>query len=428
MSSVKWGDSAYLTVGPKEEAAPAAAPEDEEAPPAKKPKLSLFGSLPEASPRQPAPSLFGDLPDESPAVASLATNATGSESEANTNPVHPGQIKQMVGLEARIEAKMEAVKAATSRPALRRPSGITLVSAAAADKGMKLAMEDYTIEMPDARPVFTQLPKAAVSFYAVIDGHGGSAAALYVQTHLASFIAEALPVDMAAGDHAAIRKALIDGFKATDKAFLQLAVDSLDNSGACVVAALVLGDFVYIANAGDCKAILARLPEGAAAAGTKLEVQPLSQEHTPIMIAEKERVRKAGGQVDKGRINGKLAVTRSIGDKEFKAYGVSPVPQVLRFELGPHDQFIVLGCDGIFSYVTTDAVVELAAVEMLAAEERLKVLAEVPKELRTPAQRAASQVSTAEAACKRIVREAIFGKKSKDNATVVMISFHSPPK
>ena len=31
------------------------------------------------------------------------------------------------------------------------------------------------------RPVFTQLPNAAVSFYAVIDGHGGSEAGEYVQ-------------------------------------------------------------------------------------------------------------------------------------------------------------------------------------------------------------------------------------------------------
>ena len=64
----------------------------------------------------------------------------------------------------------------------------------------------------------------------------------------------------------------------------------------------------------------------------------------------------------------------------------------MRFEIAQHDQFIVLGCDGIFSYVTPDAVVELAADEIANQAERLKVLAEVPKELRTPAQRTASQV------------------------------------
>jgi len=137
-----------------------------------------------------------------------------------------------------------------------------LSSAAAADKGMKLVMEDFTIEMPDARPVFTQLPNAAVSFYAVIDGHGGSEAGEYVQKYLASHIAECLPFKLDTEDHAAIRKGIIDGFKATDKGFLQKASEGpiTNQSGACVVAALVMGNFVYIANAGDCRAVLARCP------------------------------------------------------------------------------------------------------------------------------------------------------------------------
>ena len=46
---------------------------------------------------------------------------------------------------------------------------------------------------------------------------------------------------------------------------------------------------LYVANAGDCQAILGRKgPEG------QLKRVALSQPHTPILLKEKERIRKAG--------------------------------------------------------------------------------------------------------------------------------------
>ena len=47
-----------------------------------------------------------------------------------------------------------------------------------------------------------------------------------------------------------------------------------------------------------------------------------------IRIPEKERIKRAGGQVINGRVNGQLAVSRSIGDRAFKRFGVSPLPEV----------------------------------------------------------------------------------------------------
>jgi hypothetical protein len=38
----------------------------------------------------------------------------------------------------------------------------------------------------------------------------------------------------------------------------------------------------------------------------------LSQPHVPILLKEKERVRKAGGTIVEGRVNGKLAVSRPL--------------------------------------------------------------------------------------------------------------------
>src|SRR5690606_35471304 len=64
----------------------------------------------------------------------------------------------------------------------------------------------------------------------------------------------------------------------------------------------------------------------------------------------------AGGFVDYGRVNGNLALSRAIGDFEFKRQSdlppeqqiVTAMPDIIVHELTPEDEFFVLACDGFF--------------------------------------------------------------------------------
>ena len=47
------------------------------------------------------------------------------------------------------------------------------------------------------------------------------------------------------------------------------------------------------------------------------------------------RVQKTGASLKDGRVLGVLEVTRSIGDGQFKAYGVTCVPDVRKCQLNP---------------------------------------------------------------------------------------------
>lgn len=70
--------------------------------------------------------------------------------------------------------------------------------------------------------------------------------------------------------------------------------------------------------------------------------------------AEKNRITAAGGFVDFGRVNGNLALSRAIGDFEFKkgfdlppeSQIVTAYPDVKVHELTDEDEFLVLACDG----------------------------------------------------------------------------------
>ena len=71
---------------------------------------------------------------------------------------------------------------------------------------------------------------------------------------------------------------------------------------------MIYQGIIYCANAGDSRAVLCRSGRSHA----------LSKDHKPENKEEIERIKKAGGFVTGGRINGNLNLSRCIGDLEFK--------------------------------------------------------------------------------------------------------------
>mmetsp|Transcript_101419 Transcript_101419/g.326893 ORF Transcript_101419/g.326893 Transcript_101419/m.326893 type:complete len:517 (-) Transcript_101419:89-1639(-) len=108
---------------------------------------------------------------------------------------------------------------------------------------------------------------------------------------------------------------------------------------------------VVVANIGDSRAILCR---GGAAI-------PLSEDHKPDDPEEIERIEKAGGFVGAVgpcmRIDGwGLNLSRAFGDFHYKARDdlpvadqkVSVIPDIRCMDITDDDEFLLLGCDGIF--------------------------------------------------------------------------------
>ena len=70
---------------------------------------------------------------------------------------------------------------------------------------------------------------------------------------------------------------------------------------------------------------------------------------------EKARITAAGGFVDFGRVNGNLALSRAIGDFEFKKSAelspeqqiVTAYPDVVMHPISDDDEFLVIACDGM---------------------------------------------------------------------------------
>jgi len=128
---------------------------------------------------------------------------------------------------------------------------------------------------------------------------------------------------------------------------------SASSAGSTAVAAIVTATHIVVANAGDSRACLWR----------KGRVLPLSVDHKPDRPDELQRIREAGGWVSHGRVLHILAVSRSLGDRDFKfatasAAGmpitadlVSARPEVRICRVQQGDE-LLLACDGLWDVLS----------------------------------------------------------------------------
>ena len=112
-----------------------------------------------------------------------------------------------------------------------------------------------------------------------------------------------------------------------------------------------------MANAGDSRSVL----------GLKGEAKPLSFDHKPGNPGEHSRILNAGGFVEFDRVNGNLALSRAIGDFEFKQGTTLPAeeqivtaePEIVSHTATGEEEFLVLACDGIWDCLSNQQVVDI---------------------------------------------------------------------
>ena len=83
------------------------------------------------------------------------------------------------------------------------------------------------------------------------------------------------------------------------------------------------------------------------------------------MESEQERIRGAGHDVVNDRIDGKIAISRAIGDWQFKQSQILPQeqaitawPDVRCIERSPEIEYMILACDGIWDMMSSQEAIE----------------------------------------------------------------------
>jgi serine/threonine protein phosphatase PrpC len=106
---------------------------------------------------------------------------------------------------------------------------------------------------------------------------------------------------------------------------------------------------LYVANVGDCRAVLCTADAVAI---------DLTTDHKASLPAEQERIEAFGGFVHNGRLDGILQISRGFGDLAHKQDGHLVVtPDVIEHLVDPSDQFLLLASDGLFDVLTSQQAV-----------------------------------------------------------------------
>jgi serine/threonine protein phosphatase PrpC len=161
---------------------------------------------------------------------------------------------------------------------------------------------------------------------------------------------------------------------------------------------------LYTGNVGDSRAVLCR-------AGKAIR---LTKDHKASLAEEAKRITDAGGFIGRNRVNGVLAITRALGDHNFKENDiVSAEPYVMATEICPEDSLLLLACDGVWDVMTDQEAVEFVA-------GKFRTLKDVAEEQRDPAAPPLNLNELAENACRALVREAL-DRRSLDNVTAMLV-------
>ncbi|KAI4197009.1 MAG: hypothetical protein LQ350_006196 [Teloschistes chrysophthalmus] len=241
-------------------------------------------------------------------------------------------------------------------------------------QGWRISMEDAHVAVLDLQSEDLKngfkaaLADQRLSFFGVYDGHGGDRVALYCGENIHKILAKQEAFKN--GDY---EQALKDGFLATDRAILNNPKYEEEVSGCTASVGLISKTTIYVANAGDSRSVL----------GVKGRAKPLSFDHKPQNEGEKARICAAGGFVDFGRVNGNLALSRAIGDFEFKKSAdlspeqqiVTAFPDVVAHNISDDDEFLVIACDGIWDCQSSQAVIEFVR-RGIAAKQALSKICE----------------------------------------------------
>jgi len=132
--------------------------------------------------------------------------------------------------------------------------------------------------------------------------------------------------------------------------------------GTTANVAFIRNGICYIANVGDSMAVLYKN-------GKALK---LNTEHKVLLGKEKERILKSGSGIYNGRIDGRINLSRAIGDFMFKRKNAlkdneQPIisyPEINKFKITSDMEFIVLACDGIWDCVEIQGFCEYVSTSL----------------------------------------------------------------
>ncbi|KAE9357020.1 hypothetical protein PF008_g3361 [Phytophthora fragariae] len=239
-----------------------------------------------------------------------------------------------------------------------------------------------------------------VQINAVFDGHGGARAVEHLRSSLCQHILAEVTSKNSSDEVSAIVKS---AFSRCDEELKQslLALPpnvrmskGYCNAGSCAVIALFINSVLYIANVGDCAAVLGKISketQGLQAVEVSVD-HSCNNPHEAKLVVERSHDRNAirmskddqatgAGIVGVKRVAGSLAMTRAFGDFYLKCPELSSAPfkskvpyitsepSITTVYMDGSEKYVILASDGLWDVMTPQEAVHI--VDKFDSEQAL---------------------------------------------------------
>ncbi len=209
----------------------------------------------------------------------------------------------------------------------------------------------YRNKMEDFQKIvdkFNKDPNKA--YFSLFDGHGGTEVVEFAKERIYTLFHNHF------NETSDVKKSLIYSFEECDKEIQKMAknnnlkMSNMGSTGTVIFITkendLLLGikKVIYCANVGDTRCVLI----------SNSGCKRLSHDHNCNDDNEINRIKKKGGNIINDRVQGKLSLTRALGDFSLKNFGVIATPFINRVDLSDNDKFIILCSDGVWDVLTEE--------------------------------------------------------------------------
>lgn len=169
--------------------------------------------------------------------------------------------------------------------------------------------------------------------FAVFDGHGGDACVILSAERFPDIFSKYI---RELGSN--IDYCLKQSFASLDKESKEKCCYS---NGCTLTCIFISNKMLYCANVGDSSCLLV----------TNNSAYKISYDHTCIDESEIKRVISAGGKIFEERVDGIIAISRTIGDHELKGKGLISDPYLYKHGIGENDKYVIIASDGVWDVI-----------------------------------------------------------------------------
>lgn len=187
-------------------------------------------------------------------------------------------------------------------------------------------------EQQDKYKVRLATNESEMPFFGVYDGHSTHQISELIANKLDQYIFENF------SKTSDLNKSIKDAFDALETEVMNGLRTEKPRGGSTVLCTIIQNKQIHVANLGDSQGIVTN--------GEKFTV--LSELHDFTNEAERKIVEQKGGIILRNRLQGALAVSRSIGDINYKEF-MSSEPEISVYNIEDQDEYLILATDGFWN-------------------------------------------------------------------------------